>query len=141
MDAHAEVSRLLEKMLDMIPPGREREAERLTDEISTIVMAYSVPSPNFDIFDGIVMSPMERRVAEFLYNRANKFSTAETIRTAIYYDRHGDDQPSGKNLEVYICRLRKHFLGSRFSIENVFGYGYRMIVKDKAHGKAFRKAA
>lgn len=127
MDVHTEVSKLLEQMLDLVPREREKDAERLTDEISTLVMAYSMPAID-NTFDGIRMTPQELRMVELLHAKRGKFVTREALLCAMSYDKH--DAPEEKVVDVYIFKLRKKLDGTRFSIENQHGFGYRLLVQE-----------
>lgn len=128
MNAHEQVSDLLGKLLALVPASRDPEAERLTDEISTLVMAYTLPTVNEE-FDGVGLSRHELRVVELLHARIGRIVTRQAIMSAVYFDSHGDDEPGQKILDIFVMRSRQKLKSSHFVIETEHGIGYRMVRK------------
>lgn len=48
------------------------------------------------------------------------------LMLALFGDRDADDMPEPKNIDVYICKMRKKLRPHGIEIENVFGVGFRL---------------
>lgn len=129
MNVHQEVQKLLGDMLDRVsgrvPLPVMEDIERVTDEISTLVMAHTVPAPDAG-WDAYGFTPKELRIAQFLHSKLGKIVSHEAIMGALYFDKMGDE-PDRDVLKVFMVRVRRKLEGSEFSILTEHGFGWRMI--------------
>lgn len=86
------------------------------------------------VFDGMPARPMVRRFVNHLHKNIGRTMTKEALYQALYFDRaDADDLPALKIVDMFACLARKA-LPARFSIETVWGVGYRMVEVDANEG-------
>jgi len=65
-------------------------------------------------------------IAEMMLRAWGRGVTRVAIHDALYGTRPQIDEANLKTVDVYVCHLRKKLRGSRYSIDTVWGIGYRM---------------
>jgi DNA-binding response OmpR family regulator len=88
------------------------------------------------------LSRLEQRI--WLALVATGFQTKEQLHAAMYFDRHGEDEPDLKMIGVMICKLRAKLRPFGVTIETHWGHGYgldattRDFFKGQGDGDAIR---
>lgn len=77
-----------------------------------------------EIYEG--MTKLESRIYNRLLISEGNLVTREQLYTAMYFDRHADEYPAVKIMDVKICKLRKK-LPANNTIETVWGLGWRLV--------------
>lgn len=77
-----------------------------------------------------VMTDSEYAIFHTLYRSAGKVKSREQLLNAIC--SLIDEAPEIKIIDVYICKIRRKLAGMSLTIENVWGDGYRIILKGGA---------
>jgi len=73
------------------------------------------------------LTESEFAIFHLLYSAHGRLKTKEQLLHAIA--THSDDAPEIKIIDVYICKIRKKLKGLGFSIDVVWGDGYRLLTK------------
>lgn len=77
------------------------------------------------------LTKAERIVAEMLFRAKERPVTRAALYDALYAVRRSEaEQPLEKIVDVFVCKLRKKLKDSHYSIHNVYGLGYRMLIND-----------
>lgn len=66
----------------------------------------------------------ERRLLAFLAERPGRIVPQQQLFAAMYWDRHTDEMPALKLVQVYVSRLRKKLPPTYGTIETVWYQGY-----------------
>lgn len=56
-----------------------------------------------------------------------KCRTKEQLMSGLYWDRHDDETPEIKIIDVFVCKIRNKISGSGILIETVWGVGYKVV--------------
>lgn len=136
-DAHAEVRNLCEQIATI--SKHDPRIQRLTDEIETITKAYLEPRDVLEVWEQWKLSTLQARVAHLLHKRLGMNISRDAIMNALYFDRHPDEVPVEKILNVTVCHINKKFTkhGAPYKIENVWGRGYKMVARETGISPSF----
>lgn len=74
-----------------------------------------------------VGSGAKKRILTILYRHQGKMVTKQHLHDALYWDRAADDVPQIKIIGVQICNLREKLVDTEYSLETVWGEGYRLV--------------
>ncbi len=88
--------------------------------------------PDLNIYPGgceyagkrVRLSPQQNTFLTRLRDRHPEAATFDELTGAIYA---GHDWPFGNNIKVYACKIRFKLKKLGLSIENIRGYGYRLV--------------
>ena len=72
------------------------------------------------------LTTQQSRLTAALLKVRGRILSKEQIMDMVYKEKHVDEQPGEKIIEVYICYLRKRIPQMREQLENVWGRGYRI---------------
>ncbi len=126
--AQADVSRLLEQLYDLTDkPDLNRcrdQFRELSNGISALCMVQIDPGMAMD-WHGVYLTASERTIADFLHARFGRAVRKQVLHDLLYSER--DESPDLKMVDVWICKLRQRFLGSKFGISTFWGDGYAMV--------------
>lgn len=121
-DARSEVLALLAQMHQAAKdPAR---VHQITDQIEVFAMAHLEPSAS-DPLPVVTMSKLERRLFMRLHKANGAVIHPERLMNALYFDKVGDE-PHIKIVDVYVWKVRNRLRGTRYSIKNLHGQGYRL---------------
>jgi len=126
------ITDLLEQMCAV---AKNREVERISDQISTICMAYFEPDPFGPIppkLDSKLFTPGERAALSLLYQKRGKVVSKQAITDVM--PRDTAEQRLSKLADVRICHIRRKLRGTPWqnAIETVRGIGYRLETQCQA---------
>src|SRR5690242_4652575 len=95
------------------------------DRMLVLSRSYMEPTKK-NLFPGLVLTPMERRIANRLFQRPGEFVTQDQLMDAMYFDKPEGEPADHNIIRVYICKLRHKFEGTQFRIPRVreYGFGY-----------------
>lgn len=82
-----------------------------------------------DVQDEYKMSHVEARMFIILKRAPGRSLTRESLYDRLY-GANIDEGPEPKTIDVHICKLRKKLKGTQYSIETIWGTGYRLTVVD-----------
>ncbi len=104
--------------------------ERISDEISVLCRGYMLPGPGETPYD-MELTDNERAIFELLSSKLGKSVHRECLLDVLPRHKGQRDDPNAKNIDVYICRIRKQMKRLKVprQIETVWGQGYRMVAK------------
>ncbi len=104
--------------------------ERISDEISVLCRGYMLPGPGETPY-GMELTDNERAIFELLASKPGKSIHRECLVDVLPRRKGHRDEPTSKNIDVYICRIRKQMKRLKVprQIETVWGQGYRMVAK------------
>ena len=92
-------------------------------------LIVSEPHPVDEI--GVHISDMPRRLLMALIEASPRYMSKDAIYNALYFDRaSGDDLPSLKIIDVFVCKLRAVLPRDIGEIETVWGKGYRFVAAE-----------
>ena len=84
----------------------------------------------------IHLSPEHTKFAAALERKYPQIATKEAILELMYgNDPNGGPEYAETIMSIYVHRIRKKLQGTTLSIENVWGSGYKFVVKEPSHGK------
>lgn len=118
-----EVEKLFSDLHVAIERGRPREASEISDKLEVLTMAHILPDPGIDWQAEYGLTRKESRIAAYLYSKLGKTAYKRPIYSDCYSDADGPDE---KIIDIFICKIRKKLANSPFTIETVWGVGYRM---------------
>ena len=101
--------------------------EALSAQLSTLAAAYITPQAETP-FDGMTLTPTERRILGVLWGRMGKICSRSQIHDALYFDKP-DATGGDEVITVKVCALRKILSQSKFFIETVHSQGYKLVEK------------
>lgn len=76
------------------------------------------------------LTTKEERLLEVLLSR--DALSKDSLMAALYCDRHTDDLPELKIVDVFVCKLRKKLAPYGITIETLWGRGYAIAEPMKA---------
>lgn len=88
----------------------------------------------------VMLTPREAEVFARLLKSAPLVVAAESIFAAIYAGRV-DGGPEYKNIDIFVCRLRRKLKPLGLVIETIWGTGYRLTIADPAQADAIKAAS
>jgi DNA-binding response OmpR family regulator len=121
--AHDQVEDLLEKMRVR---ARHPEVDRLSAQVSLLCRGYMEPVMA-DPLPGVRLTPNEGKLFALLKARLGQAVARGALLDAASFHHGWDREPGIKIVDVYICRLRRKLAGSQYTIETVWGRGYRLV--------------
>lgn len=68
------------------------------------------------------------RLIEALAAAPGRVVSKGAIADAMYFDRHGEDPPQEKIIDVFVCKLRPRLKPMGLWIETRWGRGYELLV-------------
>ncbi len=73
------------------------------------------------------LTPMESRIVRALEQAGGRTLGKDVLMNALYFDRHGKDEPEDKIVPVFLCHIGKKRpdIGSR--ILNSYGIGWCLV--------------
>ncbi|MGB0683380.1 MAG: helix-turn-helix domain-containing protein [Magnetovibrionaceae bacterium] len=104
---------------------RQDEAELLLREVRRVFLGAEMDFPAW-----MRLTKTETRFLQVLMMK--DVATKEQILFGLYNDRHIDDQPDAKSVDVYAFKVRKKLSPLGVSIETIWGRGYRLTDSAKA---------
>jgi two-component system cell cycle response regulator CtrA len=102
------------------------DVARLTDQISVLCRAIAAPSVDCG-WTALGLTRLESRLMRALAERMDRVVDKSALMDALYFDR-GREEPAPKIVDILVCKIRKKLKGSAYSIETVWGQGYRARV-------------
>jgi DNA-binding response OmpR family regulator len=98
------------------------DVARLTDQISVLCRAALTPSPD-EGWLTLGLTRMEARLMRALAEKQDRMVSKGALMDALYFDRTREAEP--KIVDVLVCKIRRKLKGSAWTIETVWGEGYR----------------
>lgn len=89
-------------------------------------ITHRLPDMTLEPAPGLRLTKQEARLLHHLDLRDGKAATKEALMAALYHAEPGD-WPEDKIIDVFVCKLRKKLVGTPYSIETVWGIGYRLL--------------
>jgi hypothetical protein len=89
-------------------------------------LTHRLPDMTLKPWPGMRLSKVEARLLHHLDIRGGRVCTREAIMTALYHSEPGD-WPDIKIVDMFVCKLRKKLVQTPFTIETVWGVGYRLL--------------
>ena len=111
----------VEKLLAVIRANAP-EVARLTDQISLLCRAALTPAPD-EGWLSLGLTKMEARLMRALAEKPDRMVSKSALMDAMYFDRAEEAEP--KIVDVLVCRIRRKLRSSPWTIETVWGQGYR----------------
>jgi DNA-binding response OmpR family regulator len=109
--------------------AKTAEIARLTDQISVLCRAALTPAMD-EGWLRLGLTRMEARLMRALAERPDRMVSKGALMDAMYFDRGQEAEP--KIVDVLVCKVRRKLRGrSGWSIETVWGQGYRARLADK----------
>lgn len=128
LSAHQEVERLL----DQIRAVTSNPAiERATDQISVFVRGNmaTIPSSRWDAFG---LTATQERFVSALFARPGQTISRSAMLDALYFDKPAEPDP--KVFDVMLMHIRRKLAGSSYSIQTIWGIGFRGLTEDHTEG-------
>ncbi len=89
-------------------------------------LTHRLPTMTLEPWPGMRLSKQEARLLHHLDLRDGKPATKEALMAALYHEEPGD-WPEVKIIDVFVYKLRKKLVGTPFTIETIWGVGYRLL--------------
>jgi len=106
----------------------EAENARLQDEI--IVLKNALEPPEWRAPIELGLTTAEGRIIGFLSSRDR--ATKVQLLSAISFDKHADEEPEIKIVDVLVCKARKKLASFGITIDTIWGFGYSMDAESKS---------
>jgi DNA-binding winged helix-turn-helix (wHTH) protein len=91
--------------------------------------AERLPPPWFDHdkreIAGRRVTPRQWAMLQILWRRRGRLVTKDSFLT-LMYGVEADNPPFEKIVDVFVCKLRQRLASTPYSIETVWGHGYRL---------------
>lgn len=128
----ADIPRLLAQMRSQVQSETRKPVSaaiiRLSDAIECAAMIHAAHEP--DVVCEWADYGLGRKESEFATILMDQFGkTVPTHRILDEMYPIEADQPSGNILAVFACKVRQKIASSPYTIENVWGVGYRMVLR------------
>jgi DNA-binding response OmpR family regulator len=78
------------------------------------------------------LTRQEMAVLTALQDAGGRPLSKERLHSALYWQRHDDEEPDAKIVDVWVCRLRKKVAPLGIVIKTVWGQGYRLVAARRA---------
>jgi DNA-binding winged helix-turn-helix (wHTH) protein len=133
---HALAMQKLDELRDIpVKPEHRDRLNAILDSMETLTSAILESNSQWEQWG---LSPFQARLADCLYARMPQTVSHAALCNAVYFDRAPGNVPEPKTMVVNVYHLRNKLLEhkSPFIIENVWGFGYRMIRVEKDNGFA-----
>jgi hypothetical protein len=129
---------LLECRGDTLRAGHDPATlEAMTDHIA--FLTGDDPKRQLDVMREFGFTQMEARIWLIIQSAPNQEITNDVLQRRLEADKE-DDYHSSDLIKVYICRMRKKIADTRYSIETMWGIGYRIKHKSIASEKQLADA-
>lgn len=124
------VEHLLDEMKSCVAAGYRGKFDRLSDELAVLTKAYILPEipGGRERWIKYGLTGARMLVSELLYSRMGRIVSKGDILNALYF-RKPEKEPHEKIVDVHICHIRRNLADSPYKIENVYGIGFRMVLK------------
>lgn len=129
MNIREHAIRLIRQMRAEIASGKvnREKMDALTDDIEYITMEQIIPSANIGWFSwGLTRT--ESCLADALFSKPGRLLSKSALFEALYFNNSSEDVPDIKIIDIYICKLRGKFSGTKYQIETIYGLGYRGVI-------------
>lgn len=127
-DAHKAAELLFEQLYASIEGNPK--AEKITDQIASLTLAYLEPTVESDYWRRYGMTPYMGKMCQLLHKRMGQVVTKTALQSASYgqFNNHLAQDSDIKVVDVRICCIRKLLKqhNAPYEIETVWGQGYRM---------------
>lgn len=128
------VLRTIAELRDLpIRPEYREKLEAITHSLELNARAYMTPKVRVD-WRAYGLTPGEEKLANVLLARSPEMLTRERIMNAMYWDRHGADEPQEKIINVWKCKIERKLKGTDcpYEIQADWGRGYKMVPTQRA---------
>lgn len=122
-DARAEVMELLQQL--RVASHSPSHVLKISDMIEVFTRAHLTPSID-EPFKNINLTKMESRLVGALMSHKGGIVSEDNLLDAMYFDR---EEASANNIKVLFVRIRRKLANLPYTIENVWGQGYRLVHK------------
>lgn len=92
------------------------------------VLTGNDPSGQMEVMRKFAFTAQQARIWLIIMAAPNREITKDILIARLEGERH-DDLLTEENLKVQVCKMRAKIQGSCWSIETVWGVGYRIVVK------------
>jgi two-component system cell cycle response regulator CtrA len=127
LDATATVQRLLADMRTAAIGRNFGHYDRLSEELEQFTQPYLSPAQPVNWLEHN-LTPSQTVIADLLLSKMGKVVPRTSVLNALYFNKIEEAEP--KIVDVFICNLRKRLTKSGFSIETIWGRGFRMVERN-----------
>ncbi len=128
--ARQEVERLIGAMKTAAVSRDFTAFDARSDELATLTMAHIVPAEPINWrAEGLHLTKCEQRIADCIFTSPGRLYSRAALMNALYFDRP-NEEPGDKIVDIFICKLRKKFKDTKYSIRGIWGKGYEGIITE-----------
>lgn len=77
----------------------------------------------------IILTPNQAIILDTLVNAAPRQVSRELLMSRLY--KTDADEPEIKIIDVFVCKLRKGLVGTKYRIDTLWGKGYKLVRESK----------